>query len=57
METTQLGTTELIISAIGLGGMPLSLSDRPPEAQAIQLIHTALDQGVTLIDTRRFLLP
>ncbi len=51
METTQLGTTERIISAIGLGGMPMSLNDRPPEAQAIQVIHTALDQGVTLIDT------
>lgn len=51
METTQLGPTDLRISAIGLGGMPLSLSDRPPEAEAIQLIHTALAQGVTLIDT------
>lgn len=51
METTQLGTTEVMISTIGLGGMPLSLNDRPPEVQAIQVIHTALDQGVTLIDT------
>jgi len=29
----------------------MSLSDRPPESQAIQTIHRALDLGVTLIDT------
>jgi pyridoxine 4-dehydrogenase len=31
--------------------MPMSLSGRPPESQAINVIHKALDQGVTLIDT------
>ncbi len=51
METKQLGNTGVTISAIGLGGMPLSLSSRPPESQAIALIHRALDRGVTLIDT------
>lgn len=51
METKQLGNTDVTISAIGLGGMPLSLSSRPPESQAIQVIHRALDLGVTLIDT------
>ncbi|HEY9674009.1 MAG TPA: aldo/keto reductase, partial [Waterburya sp.] len=51
METKQLGNTDVTISAIGLGGMPLSLSGRPPESQAIALIHRALDLGVTLIDT------
>ena len=51
METTQLGNTGVTISAIALGGMPLSLSSRPPEAQAIEVIHRALDLGVTLIDT------
>ncbi len=40
-----------MISAIGLGAMPLSLDDRPPEEQAIAVIHRALDLGVTLIDT------
>lgn len=39
------------ISAIGLGAMPLSLSNRPPESEAIAVIHKALDLGVTLIDT------
>jgi aryl-alcohol dehydrogenase-like predicted oxidoreductase len=36
---------------IGLGGMQMSLSDRPPEEQSIRAIHAALDAGVNLIDT------
>jgi aryl-alcohol dehydrogenase-like predicted oxidoreductase len=51
METKQLGNTEVTISAIGLGGMPMSLSSRPPESQSIAVIHRALALGVTLIDT------
>ena len=51
METKKLGNTDVTISAIGLGGMPMSLSSRPPETQAIEVIHRALDLGVTLIDT------
>lgn len=51
METKQLGNTGIQVSAIGLGGMPLSLSDRPSEESAIALIHKALDLGVTFIDT------
>lgn len=51
METKQLGNTDVTISAIGLGGMPMSLSSRPPESEAIAVIHRALDLGITLIDT------
>lgn len=51
METKQLGNTGVTISAIGLGGMPMSLSSRPPESEAIKVIHRALELGVTLIDT------
>lgn len=51
METKQLGHTNITISAIGLGGMPLSISGRPEEARSIEVIHRALDLGVTLIDT------
>jgi len=51
MEVKKLGNTDVTISAIGLGGMPLSLSGRPPESQAIEVIHRALALGVTLIDT------
>ncbi|HEY7480213.1 MAG TPA: aldo/keto reductase [Gemmatimonadales bacterium] len=36
---------------VGYGGMHLSLQDRPPEAQSIQVIRAALDAGVRLIDT------
>ncbi len=39
------------VSAIGLGGMPMSIEGRPDEGRAIRTIHAALDAGVTLIDT------
>jgi aryl-alcohol dehydrogenase-like predicted oxidoreductase len=51
MKNKQLGNTNFNISPIGLGGMPLSLTGRPTEAQSIAVIHRALDLGVTLIDT------
>lgn len=51
MESKHLGKTGVLISAIGLGGMPLSLTGRPPEIDAIAVIHRALDLGVTFIDT------
>lgn len=51
METKQLGNTSISISAIGLGGMPMSLSSRPPESQSIEVIHRAINLGITLIDT------
>ncbi len=39
------------VSAIGLGGLPMSLEGRPDADQSIRTIHAALDAGVTLIDT------
>ncbi len=51
METRSFGKTELTVSQIGLGGMPLSLKTRPPRSQAIAVIHRAIDLGVRLIDT------
>lgn len=39
------------VRPIGLGGMPMSLRGRPPEAQSIAVIHAALDAGMNLIDT------
>jgi len=39
------------VSAIGLGGMPMSIEGRPDEGRSIATIHAALDAGVTLIDT------
>ena len=46
-----LGLDAPPVSAVGYGGMHLSIQDRPPEAQSIRVIHAALDAGVTLIDT------
>jgi pyridoxine 4-dehydrogenase len=51
METTQLGKSGISASAIGLGGMPISVYDRPSESQSIKVIHRALDLGITFIDT------
>ena len=39
------------VSAIGLGGMPMSIEGRPDAEHSIATIHAALDAGVTLIDT------
>ena len=49
MRTRRIGETQ--VSAIGLGGMPMSIEDRPDEARSIATIHAALDAGITLIDT------
>jgi aryl-alcohol dehydrogenase-like predicted oxidoreductase len=39
------------VSAIGLGGMPMSIEGRPDRARSVAAIHAALDAGVTFIDT------
>ncbi|MET0133181.1 MAG: aldo/keto reductase [Kibdelosporangium sp.] len=49
MRTRRIGDTE--VSAIGLGGMPMSVAGRPDEQRSVATIHAALDEGVTLIDT------
>jgi aryl-alcohol dehydrogenase-like predicted oxidoreductase len=49
MKMRRIG--EVDVSAIGLGGMPMSIEGRPDEARAIATIHAALDAGITFIDT------
>ncbi len=49
MDTRQIGDTK--VSAIGLGGMPMSIEGRPDESRSLATIHAALDAGITLIDT------
>jgi aryl-alcohol dehydrogenase-like predicted oxidoreductase len=49
MKTRTIG--DVTVSAIGFGGMPISIEGRPDEAQAIATIHAALDAGITFIDT------
>ena len=51
MKTRPLGKTGLTVSAVGLGCMYLSLSERPDEDTAVRTIHAALDAGVTLLDS------
>lgn len=41
----------MTVSAIGLGGMPMSIEGRPERSRSIATIHAALDAGITLIDT------
>jgi aryl-alcohol dehydrogenase-like predicted oxidoreductase len=49
MQQRTLG--DIQVSAIGLGGMPMSIEGRPDEERSVRTIHAALDAGVTLIDT------
>jgi aryl-alcohol dehydrogenase-like predicted oxidoreductase len=49
MQQRTLG--DRTVSAIGLGGMPMSIEGRPDVDRSIVTIHAALDAGVTLIDT------
>jgi aryl-alcohol dehydrogenase-like predicted oxidoreductase len=50
-ERRPLGASGLTVCPIGLGGMPLSLARRPPEDEAVRVIHAALDAGMDLLDT------
>jgi aryl-alcohol dehydrogenase-like predicted oxidoreductase len=49
MQTRRIG--DLQVSAIGLGGMPMSIEGRPDEQRSVAAVHAALDAGVTLFDT------
>jgi aryl-alcohol dehydrogenase-like predicted oxidoreductase len=49
MKTRVLGT--MTVSAIGLGGMPMSIEGRPERRRSLATIHAGLDAGITLIDT------
>ena len=49
MQQRRLGNRT--VSALGLGGMPMSIEGRPDAERSIATIHAALDAGVTLIDT------
>jgi aryl-alcohol dehydrogenase-like predicted oxidoreductase len=51
MITRSLGPDAPLVSAVGFGGMPLSLQDRPSWDTAEEVIHASLNAGVTLIDT------
>ncbi|MCD0260545.1 aldo/keto reductase [Xanthomonas melonis] len=53
MQTRTLGRSGPTVSALGLGcmGMSAFYGDRSDEAASIAVIHRALDQGISLLDT------
>ncbi len=51
MKLRPFGSDGPPVSAVGFGGMHLSIQGRPSEAQGVEVIQAALDAGVTLIDT------
>lgn len=51
MKFRPFGSDGPPVSAVGFGGMHLSIQGRPSEAQGVEVIQAALDAGVTLIDT------
>jgi aryl-alcohol dehydrogenase-like predicted oxidoreductase len=53
MQKRQLGNSELKVSALGLGCMGMSFGYGPPmdKQEAISLIRTAVERGVTFFDT------
>ncbi|MFW9923939.1 MAG: aldo/keto reductase [Candidatus Thorarchaeota archaeon] len=48
MENIRLGRTNLKVSRVGIGGIPLQ---RPSEKDAIELVKYAVDSGINMIDT------
>jgi len=48
MKRIRLGRTNLQVSRVGIGGIPIL---RPPEKQAIEVVKHALDKGINLFDT------
>ena len=51
MRTLPLGDTGTRITAIGFGGMALSVKGRPDEHESVEVLHASLDAGVNFIDT------
>ncbi len=49
MQSRRIGDTQ--VSAIGLGGMPMSVEGRPDERRSVDAVHAALEAGVTFFDT------
>jgi len=48
MDQVRLGRTELSVSRVGFGGIPIQ---RLSEQEAVAVVHGCLDLGVTFIDT------
>jgi aryl-alcohol dehydrogenase-like predicted oxidoreductase len=52
MKTRRLGTSNLEVSALGLGCMRMSFGDYPTEkSEMIALLRTSVERGITFFDT------
>ena len=53
MQTRKLGNRNLEVSALGLGCMRMSFGDSPvgTKQDMIDLLHAAVDRGITFFDT------
>ena len=53
MQKRKLGSSNLEVSAIGLGCMGMSFSYGPPKdkKEMTDLLHAAVDRGITFFDT------
>jgi aryl-alcohol dehydrogenase-like predicted oxidoreductase len=53
MQKRKLGTSDLEVSAVGLGWMGMSFGYGPPadKREMISLVRTAVERGVTFFDT------
>jgi len=51
MEFRSLGRGAPDVTCVGFGGMPISIAGRPGSAESVRVVLSALDAGVTLIDT------
>ena len=52
MQTRKLGSSNLEVSALGLGCMRMSFGDTPTDKQEmIELLHQSIERGVTFFDT------
>ena len=53
MQTRKLGNSGLEVSALGLGCMRMTFGDKPigTRQDMIDLIHTAVERGITFFDT------
>ena len=50
MEQRILGATGRRVTSLGLGAMPLAITGRPDESDAVRVVHRALELGVSWID-------
>jgi predicted aldo/keto reductase-like oxidoreductase len=50
MEKIRLGKTNLMVSRIGFGGIPIQM---PSEEAAVRIVKSCLDLGINFIDTSR----